>query len=194
MKRSGLGFYIIHKPDLGNPLYVTVKRPFFARSPLQLLSATDDGTDQDICFTRELPIQSDNDSRSFPNTTDEWTKQGPIFIKLPYGPGWINWIKKNERYVGMQENGKTYKTISYPKRPKEQKDMWLWLFSFENAPSHGALGGPPPPPSTEKQDDSENIIDWPDVPDDGEVVDHTIAQFYELVGEDYVFPFQAIPP
>ena len=58
----------------------------------------------------------------------------------------------------------------------------MWLFSFENAPSHSALGGPPPPlpPSTEKQDDSEDIIDWPN---DGKTVDRNVA-FYELVGKD----------
>ena len=164
-----------------------MKRPFHAASPLQLWSATDDGNDQDICFTREATIKRDGASNLLPDTTYKWTQQGPIFIKLLYGSGWLNWIWKIERYVGMQENGKTYKTISYHKRPEDEKGRSMWLFSFESAPSHSALSGPPPPPT--QKEDEEEILNWLD---DGEAIDHNVA-FYELVGEDYVFPFQVIP-
>ena len=165
-----------------------MKRPFHAAAPLQLWLATNDGSDQDICFTKEAAIKRDGASDSLPDTTHNWTQQDPIFIKLPCGSGWLNWIWKTQRYVGMQESGNTYKTISYHKRPEEEKGRSMWLFAFESAPHHGGLSGPPPPP-LQKQDDEEEMIEWSD---DSETIDHSAA-LYGLVGEDYVFPFQVIP-
>ena len=188
INRSPPQFYIIHNPESGNPLYVTVKRPFNAHLPLPLIEGGIN--DQDTSFTMEAAIQTDGKGLSLPDTTDKWTHQKPVFLKLPCGRdlSWIYW--RAERYVGMQADGSTYKTVSYNR--KDHGNMML--FSFGNALSikgakenHSFHAGPPPPPK--KMEDEDRIINWPD---DSEV-EHDNAAFYKLVGEDYVFPFQVKP-
>ena len=84
----------------------------------------------------------------------------------------------------------TYKTVSYNVKEQEQHGSMM-LFSFKDALSikgktgyHSFSAGPPPPPKQKEAEDE--IINWSG---DGEVEQFSTS-FYELVGEDYVFPFQ----
>ena len=187
IKNNPPQFYVVHKPsDSGIPLYATVLRPFNAHAPLKLLSSSSTGTDQDICFTLENPVQTDGASLTLPDTAHSWTSQGPFIIKLPGGSGLISWLWKHERYVGMEASDGTYTTVSYAKREQSRERRNNMLFSLGNVvPLCGKggsvpLSGPPPPPP---QGENE-IIRW----SAGDETETTNAAFYELVGKDYVFP------
>lgn len=187
VNKSHPQFYIIYRPEQPTqptqPLYVVVKKPFSAKCPLMLVP---NAHYREISFTMVAAVKSKDEVLKLPNTTNNWTCQNPVFLRLPCGRYPDSWIRRWKHYVRMHKEGDTYRTVSSTKNAHTSMHNFMMLFSFENAleMKRTRVRAGIPYVIPDDMEDENEPINW----FDGDELENDNASFYELVGEDYVLP------